>query len=236
VSREVGSETTLWKTRDPGSVGERRPATPAAAEVVPLTRRETRRLETRARIYDAAIALFVARGFDGVTVDEISRSAGVAKRTFFVHFQTKGAVLAEYGRRVNGEIALRIEEANERETPAREMLRDLMGLLARRAQENGAIVTLLARQIFTQPSQLASATRQGRTLGDLLAGIVEQGQSRGHLRTDIDPRVVAMHLVGSFFTLSAAWAGPDSELDLRHATDQVLDVVLRGLENPAVSR
>ncbi|GFJ86453.1 TetR family transcriptional regulator [Phytohabitans rumicis] len=37
----------------------------------------------------AAIALFLKRGYDETTVDEIAEAAGVARRTFFRYFRTK---------------------------------------------------------------------------------------------------------------------------------------------------
>ena len=44
---------------------------------------------TRARIAQAAAALFVDRGFDAVTVAEVARAAGVSSATVFKHFPRK---------------------------------------------------------------------------------------------------------------------------------------------------
>lgn len=51
--------------------------------------REQRRLETRDRIVEAAADLFAERGFDGVSVLEIARRAGVVEKTVFNHFPVK---------------------------------------------------------------------------------------------------------------------------------------------------
>ncbi len=57
--------------------------------------REQRRLETRDRIVDAAVALFAERGFDAVSVVEIAQRAGVVEKTVFNHFPVKeGLVLS----------------------------------------------------------------------------------------------------------------------------------------------
>jgi AcrR family transcriptional regulator len=50
-------------------------------------------LATRDRLVVAAFDLFAARGFDGVTVDEIAGRAGVSRSTFFRLFPTKEAVI-----------------------------------------------------------------------------------------------------------------------------------------------
>jgi len=49
--------------------------------------------DTRRRLAEAAHELFVARGFDDVTVDDIAAEAGTSRRTFFRHFVTKEAVV-----------------------------------------------------------------------------------------------------------------------------------------------
>lgn len=47
----------------------------------------------REELMDAAQALFLDKGFDATSVDEIVAQAGVAKGTFYFHFKTKDDVL-----------------------------------------------------------------------------------------------------------------------------------------------
>src|SRR3970040_97590 len=51
--------------------------------------RRRKREETRARLMEAAIAIFARSGFDRATVDEIVREAGFSKGAFYVHFESK---------------------------------------------------------------------------------------------------------------------------------------------------
>src|SRR5246127_2182870 len=81
------------------------PATPPRSD-----RRERRRLETRERLYRAALELFGERGFLETTVEDITEAADVGKGTFFNYFPTKEHVLATFGAE---RIAL-IERAHER--------------------------------------------------------------------------------------------------------------------------
>lgn len=55
--------------------------------------RERRAVETRQRIVDVALALFLDQGFDATTIDHISTEANVSPRTFFRYFPTKEALL-----------------------------------------------------------------------------------------------------------------------------------------------
>src|SRR5277367_7114324 len=55
----------------------------------PSDRRSRKRLATRQVISDTATHLFIERGFDQVTVDEIAAAADVGRMTVFNHFPRK---------------------------------------------------------------------------------------------------------------------------------------------------
>lgn len=57
--------------------------------------RERKRADSRARVVDVALELFAARGYDGVTVNDICEAADIAPRTFFRYFPVKEDVLAQ---------------------------------------------------------------------------------------------------------------------------------------------
>ncbi len=61
--------------------------------VTELGRRERKKLQTRQSIADAALELFMARGFDDVGVKEIADRADVSVTTLFKHFPSKEALL-----------------------------------------------------------------------------------------------------------------------------------------------
>ena len=49
--------------------------------------------DAKARLRDAALALYDQQGFDQTTIEEIADRAGLTKRTFFRHFSDKREVL-----------------------------------------------------------------------------------------------------------------------------------------------
>lgn len=77
---------------------------PAASGV-----REARRLETRSRLFEAAVSEIRQHGLAGADVSAIASAAGVARGTFYFHFPTKEHVLIEVERneetRIVGELA-----------------------------------------------------------------------------------------------------------------------------------
>ncbi len=60
---------------------------PAAQPSIGL--RELKKQRTRVAIADAALELFLARGFDEVTIAEVARAAEVSEATVFNYFRTK---------------------------------------------------------------------------------------------------------------------------------------------------
>lgn len=45
-------------------------------------------------VWDAAIELFLHKGYDETTVDDVAQAAGISPRSFFRYFATKGDVMA----------------------------------------------------------------------------------------------------------------------------------------------
>ncbi|MFD0308999.1 TetR/AcrR family transcriptional regulator [Streptomyces sp. NPDC127119] len=62
---------------------------------VPPGRRERKKAATRQKIADAAMRLFLERGYDAVGIREVAAEADVAVTTLFSHFAAKEALVFE---------------------------------------------------------------------------------------------------------------------------------------------
>jgi AcrR family transcriptional regulator len=197
-----------------------------APEPAGESRRARKKERTRREIYAAAMELFLGRGFDAVTIDDICRAADVARGTFFLHFPTKDALLTEYGTEVTAELA---ERLREHRGGAASALRLALDFLAERATRHAPLVGLMVREAMTRPPLLANTAEQGRDLVQLLAGVVSGGQRAGELRRRTDPALAAAVIVASYLGIVGEWARREEKFDLREAVEQALDIVLGGL-------
>lgn len=60
----------------------------------PPTFRERKAQAVREIIWEAAVDLFLQKGYDDTTVDEVAQAAGISPRSFFRYFATKGDLMA----------------------------------------------------------------------------------------------------------------------------------------------
>jgi AcrR family transcriptional regulator len=79
--------------------------------------RDRQRAQIRAEIRRAAFRLFVERGYDAVTTEEIATAAGVSPRTFFRHVPTKEELLLAPVRHGGAAIVNLLEKRPATESP-----------------------------------------------------------------------------------------------------------------------
>ena len=88
-----------WAKVPHTSAARRREDAPRESNLPTL--QERKQQVVRSAIWDAAIDLFVEKGYDETTVDEVAERAGVSRRSFFRYFSSKSdlvsAGMATYG-------------------------------------------------------------------------------------------------------------------------------------------
>jgi AcrR family transcriptional regulator len=92
--------------------------------------RERKRERTHRAISEAAIALFLARGFDAVTVADVAAAAEVSKPTLFKYFPTKEDLVVHRFADHVGEAAGVVRERAPGETPLGALRRTFLEGLA----------------------------------------------------------------------------------------------------------
>lgn len=193
----------------------------------PVSRRDRKKQRTRHEIYQAAMNLFLQRGFDAVTIDEICEAADVARATFFLHFPAKEALLTEYGARANEELADLIRSHRGSATSA---LRASLKTLAGRATRHPDLVRMVVSEVLSRPPLfMGENEEQTRDLVSLIAAVIRRGQAAGEFRRKAEPLVASVALCSAFFAFVYEWTRRGGRLDIEAAIAHTLDVVLNGL-------
>ncbi|MFF0775157.1 TetR/AcrR family transcriptional regulator [Nonomuraea wenchangensis] len=199
--------------------------------------RERKKRETRQRIADIAMGLFMAKGFDNVTVAEVARAADVSVNTVFNYFGTKEDLFADR-QEVAVDLPARVlREREPGESVVRAFRRDFLDAIAGRDWRYGlnqgadvfagivaASPALVARMRELQEQRETALTR---ALADELDAAPE----------DLSPRLVAAQILAATRLLGAYaagrmgagedWAG--IEPDLRTQAERAFDLLESGL-------
>jgi AcrR family transcriptional regulator len=135
--------------------------------------RERRKQETRQAISDVATELFVARGFDEVTIAQIADAAGVAKMTVTNYFPRKEDLVFDRAEGVIRSLADVVAARAPGESLLAALRRDYAERVARADVTLGLSSPAFARMIEDSPA-LASRgldmlNRRERALGDAIA-------------------------------------------------------------------
>ena len=101
-------------------------STSAVETASQLSAREVQRLETRVRVFDAAVAEISRSGLAGADVSTIAAAAGVARGTFYFHFPTKEHVVVEAERTEEAKIVARLGTEQSGPTDLLSMLQILV--------------------------------------------------------------------------------------------------------------
>ncbi|MCX5586974.1 TetR/AcrR family transcriptional regulator [Streptomyces erythrochromogenes] len=199
------------------------PAAPAAGL------RERRKRRTRSALLRAALVLFVSRGYERTTVDEITAAVGVSQRTFFRYFANKEEVVFAVQDLVESHF---VDELHAR--PAVEGPLDALrgAVLAAWDTVDGALREVVPvdlymrsyRLIESTPALLAVHLRRSTELEERISRLIA---AREGLDVDADPRprVAVAAFFGVMRVTGRLWGqGDDTSVEaIRRLTDTYLD-------------
>ena len=143
---------------------------------MPKTSRNKPVGDPRARILDAALSQFAARGVEGSSIQDVADRARMSKQALMHHFPTKEALraavytlLAERMRSLFPDVAAGlISRSHDR-------YRDIIDALTRRLDEHQEIARFVAFELLDRPAELMAWLRNETApwLG-LVVGVIEQ--------------------------------------------------------------
>ncbi|MGB9245091.1 MAG: TetR/AcrR family transcriptional regulator [Candidatus Acidiferrales bacterium] len=198
-------------------------------------RRERRRLETRERLYRAALELFGERGFLETTVEDITEAADVGKGTFFNYFPTKEHVLAAYGGERIAAVERTLEKARSTSGSVLEVLGELAADSAGQSHENPAVLRAIYAAHASCAPVRAELQKRMRTSRKMLAEIISLAQKRGEIRSGAAPIELARLIQTLFMGFTMAWA-LNPEMHFQSSAKKTWDLISTSLRADAIRR
>jgi AcrR family transcriptional regulator len=195
---------------------------PVVSVVEPRSLAERKREVVREALATAAAKLLRDRAYEAITIDDIARTAGVSRRTFFRYFPTKEdvflAMYSDFGRAVHARLAERPAE----ESPARS-LRQAFRMEPNKGSAEGhqlAKTTMAVPALYARHLELLALWRK-----ELAAELA--ARSRIDLGKDVRPEVAAAVALAAFDTALNRWV----ESDGPEAIEALLDECFAPVED-----
>jgi AcrR family transcriptional regulator len=178
--------------------------------------RERKRRQTRQRIIDEGLRLFLANGFDATTLDAIAEAADISRRTFFYYFTSKEDIVMAYQ---SGSME-RLRDAIVSESPDRPPLDVVRNAVVKLTATYNPDQMIPIDRLMTSTESLrarkqAAYVAQEQALFAALCELWPQPKRRAGLR------VVAMASIGAVRLALEAWREDGSKRPLK---DYLLDM------------
>jgi AcrR family transcriptional regulator len=190
--------------------------------------RTAQRLQTRSRVFDAAVAEIGRSGLAGADVATIATAAGVARGTFYFHFPTKEHVLVELERAEEAKIVAKLGARTKGPD-------DLMSVLKLLVREVLAAERRLGPVVFRDMLGLHfSATRpvEDELVEHPLAGFViaaiAEGQAAERVSRAADAGELGVIFLTGLFALLAT--GAEANRARAALLDRYVTTMVRGME------
>ena len=196
-------------------------------------RRERKKLETRDRIVQCAVSLFVSQGYEATTIEEIGDCADVSRATVFNYFARKEDLVLAWFERRRADLAERIADGAEH-APGTPRLRHGLRTIARLYEEDPAVSRAMVRAWLRAGGPLLGPNTEDSAI---VAHAIREAQRAGDIRLDVDADGAGLILLDAYFGALYRWV---SDEDGRRSFEDdllgMLDLLLAGMAHKRSNR
>jgi len=188
---------------------------------------------TKDRIADAALEVFVSKGFKASTTREISRKAGVNEVTIFRLFKTKERLFNAAAERM-GQLPLRLVSGAPE--PSDDLVADLTDIgmfITIGVTENSKYFRLMISEVTHRPKLWEKVSPAPMFVVSLLSGYFDKAKAKGLVRKDLDSNVAAVGFFSFFFRtlVATAFLGKDVFIEMNHENiHKFAELFVKGIE------
>ena len=169
--------------------------------------REEKKHQQRAEILRASIRLFRKRGYEETRVQDIIDQVRVSEATFFNYFSSKEALLEEYAiSRIEMYAELLRAEIRDETRSVPDRIRDLLRIIGvGLQQEDRELMAVVATRSKLFHGGEGTVFERQVLAQALLVQLFREGQARGEIRDDVDPKLLAESLTGAYTFTIVNW-------------------------------
>ena len=167
-----------------------------------------RRYDT-ASLLEVAVAVFTERGYDGTSMEHLSRASGLSKSSLYHHIDGKEHLLRLALERAVEPLFAVTREPGAREGRAIDRLEHVVRREVEVLADRLPYVTLLLRVRGNTEVERWALERR-REFDRFVAALVAEAARDGDLRADLDPAVVTRLMFGMINSL-VEWYRPDGD-------------------------
>lgn len=192
-------------------------------------RRERKKRELRQRIAEAARQLFLKHGYEATTVAQIADLADVAPATFFNHFPSKGAVLAEMTSEVSEHLQALVDRQLERAASTQERILGFADSVATDVAEARGLARDVLLELMRGRAHPGEDAPYLSPVHEPFATIIREGQAAGQVRVDLDAIFLAEMALGALNVAITHWMN-DPEFPLEQWLRQAAAFICEAIE------
>jgi AcrR family transcriptional regulator len=174
-----------------------------------------------------AVKVFNERGYDGTSMEDLSRELGITKSAIYHHVAGKEELLRlAVNRALDGLFAV-LDDISVLDAPAMTRLEELARRSVLLLVSELPFVTLLLRVRGNTKAERQALARR-REFDTAVASLVTRARDEGDLRPDIDPATIARLLYGMINSV-AEWYRPQGAGRPGDLADVIVTVAFDGL-------
>ncbi len=208
-----------------GQAGDGQSARPAEGQPAPRRGRPGYDLES---LLAVAVSVFNDRGYDGTSMEDLSRKLGISKSSIYYHVDSKENLLAlALDRALDGLFSI-ADQVVASEAPAIDRLEQLVRGSVFVLTDRMPYVTLLVRARGNTTTERRALARR-RQFDEIVADLVKEAERDGDIRPDVDPAITARLLFGLVNSLVEWYRPGTGPRAAQRLADAVCAVAFDGL-------